>query len=145
VIYNTKNPLIHFMDISVYPVGVVLCIGMQGKDIAKVIKRRTGLSLSQKAIDMLTKVDFSDYFGRVVPVIDDHGALILVVTLESFEWTTMNMGYIAHEFLHVTFAIMDLAGIPYVKGGSNEAFAYLHDALTTQIFGVLMPKPRKKK
>lgn len=52
-------------------------------------------------------------------------------------WFAGGGATLVHELAHVTFFILDRAGVPVEPGGDNEAYAYLLDTLYTEAISTL--------
>lgn len=57
-----------------------------------------------------------------------------IIELPFHPKTAEELATAAHEALHATFRIADYVGLEYMRGGSNEAFTYLHAFILENIF-----------
>lgn len=57
-----------------------------------------------------------------------------IIELPFHPKTAEELAVAGHEALHATFRIADYVGLEYIRGGSNEAFTYLHAFILENIF-----------
>lgn len=72
------------------------------------------------------------------------GLLAFLIWMPKFTWTVPQMSTLSHEIVHLTFAVLDLKGIP-IRKENDETFAYFHQCYLRQAFNHLKPKKHRTK
>lgn len=124
---------------GVYPINVYVCIDNRLDLICNKFKDSEGRDL---VLDEFTKS--KDVQAFVVPNVtfkkSGEGGMLIVFKRKS----AMYASVMAHEAFHAASMILDLMGVTYNVGDTNEAFAYLIGWIVGCCEDVKNHKPKKR-
>lgn len=129
---SKRNPQGKFflLHATVYPYDVLYCIGATNDEILNKLQGDYDMKLTTEDIDAIQK----NLAGKSLKLTS--GAFILSLTEEPK--TPATIAVLSHEIRHISEMMMYRAGIRYVFGESDEAFAYLHEHLEEQALSATM-------
>ncbi|HQV54299.1 MAG TPA: hypothetical protein PLX17_02240 [Chitinophagaceae bacterium] len=121
-----KKKLNFIIPLVIYPFDVMVSFGETNEEIDKHFKK---YNLSADDISMAT-ITSKTVQGRTV-MFSTNQTLIRLV---KFTGTPKDYGNLQHEIFHAVTFVMDRIGMKLVVEESDEAYSYLIDYLTVEIY-----------
>lgn len=123
-----KTPPINFIvSLHICPFDVMVSIGQDDAQVEKVLTSKYGL--------VGRDIEISKYIGERVQgkacMFSNNASFIRLRKLPEY---AEDFGYLAHEIFHVVTFVMEATGMELVIMKSDEAYAYLIQYLTEQIY-----------
>lgn len=124
-----KTPPINFIvPLHVYPFDVMVSIGQDDDQVRKLLKN-SKFNLTDGDFDLAMYA--SDRVKGKACVFSNNASFI---RLRKLPVNAEDFGYMAHEIFHVVCFVMEMVGMELVLMKSDEAYAYLIQYLTSEIY-----------
>ena len=115
---------------------ITLLVNCSDKDIEGFVFKKYGVHLSKGNYER-----DGCYFS-----IENKRVTHRFIYIEKFDWSVISQGMLAHELLHVVFAVLGDHGIYHGAKTSEESFTYyLQDLMTDALWKLKKLHPRIKK
>lgn len=123
------GPINFIVDAAIYPFDVMVSIGQDILQLESSLNKH-GIKLRQDVMD--TTLGYRNDKSPGTSIMLQSGQMI--IRLRNLPETSADYGVLAHEIFHIATFILEEVGIKYSHAVSDEAFSYLIQFLTENIY-----------